>query len=134
MRAVTVGLLAMTAALALAGCQKKADGFSTILGQHRDGRYVGIGLYPAGTMWEQVAQEGAKAEGPAARLKDDDQIIVVIDSVTGEVRQCGNLSGYCVAMNPFTAKLGPQRSAPIPVIKHAADLQVEADATAAPAR
>ncbi len=36
-----------------------------------------------------------------AGLADDEQVIVVVDSDTGEIRQCGALSGYCVGMRPW---------------------------------
>ncbi len=36
-----------------------------------------------------------------AGLADDEQVIVVVDSDTGEIRQCGALSGYCVGLRPL---------------------------------
>ena len=86
------------------------------------GRYAGIGTFPAGRMWKQ--SEVAKAD-PADRragLSDDEQIIVVVDSHTGEVRQCGDRSGQCVSMNPWSAD---RKSPTLPATlqKHADELK-----------
>ena len=58
----------------------------------------------------------------AAKPEDDDVLIVVVDSDTGEVRECGNYSGRCVSMNPWTKAVGPQLRMPVRVDAHAADL------------
>jgi hypothetical protein len=120
-------LLGLTAALMLAGCSRDTQGAS---GEAR-GRYGGIGLYPAGQMWAQLAHP-APGNPAAARLDDDEQIIVVIDSRTGEVRQCGNVSGYCVALNPWGGALAVGQRAPLPLAKHADQLEREAAAAAKP--
>jgi hypothetical protein len=86
------------------------------------GRYTGVGLYPADGVWSQVAGAQASKDPAAARLDDDQQIIVVLDSQTGELRQCGNLSGYCVGMNPWARPAGPT---PARLAKHAAQLSQE---------
>jgi hypothetical protein len=67
----------------------------------------------------------------AAGLADDSEIIVVLDSLTGEVRQCGNRSGRCLAMNPWRS---PAATAPAALDKHAADLANEMSAGSPPAR
>jgi len=56
----------------------------------RAGRYLGAAVYSPGRMWTQIARAGAPADAAAATLKDDEQVIVVVDSATGELRQCGN--------------------------------------------
>lgn len=117
MKAISV--LAALAALSLAGCQRAADGFSAARGVH--GRYIGVGHFTPGPMWSQIVQPPAKdlaKAGPA----DDEQVIVVMDSATGEVRQCGNLSGRCIGMNPWAQPLAPGRVAPLTVAKHADEL------------
>ncbi len=60
---------------------------------------------------------------------DDGQVIVVIDRQTGEVRQCGNRSGFCVAMNPWKGT-GRDRTPRLPaqLNKHAADLVNDSEA------
>lgn len=87
------------------------------------GRYAGIGTYASDSLWAHV--QGAPPPGTpeAARLKDDSQIIVVVDRQTGEVRQCGNRSGFCTAMNPWK---GAAPSLPARLDRHADD---EAGAT-----
>lgn len=110
--------------LTIAGCNKSmavdADGTGS------RGRFSGIGTYPADRLWEQRKIETSANEGDRAALADDGQIIVVVDTQTGEVRQCGNNSGQCVRMNPW-----PKDTAvpPLPAAlkKHAADLQAEAE-------
>jgi hypothetical protein len=94
------------------------------------GRYAGIGIYPAGEMWDQVKRDSAPQGDAAARLDDDEQIIVVVDSLTGEVRQCGNLSGYCVSMKPWSGPMTGPQNAPVAVTKHATDLAVQAEGEA----
>lgn len=118
-------LLAMVlAAGAMSGCKPMSTA-SAVETHH--GRYLGIGVYPVGPMWAQVAA-AATADHAAATLKDDEQVIVVVDSNTGEIRQCGNLSGYCVGMNPWSHPLAAGRAAPLPLLKHAEDLAREAAA------
>jgi hypothetical protein len=79
---------------------------------------------------------------PTARQIDDQAIIVVEDSRTGEVRACGDLTGYCVGMNPWTLPLSAARHAPVAMSEHqqlpgnaaaaaAAKPQASADQTAA---
>jgi hypothetical protein len=80
-------------------------------------------------MWAEMPRPTAKADPAAARLEDDEHIIVVVDSHTGEVRQCGDHSGYCVAMNPWT-RTGPQTTLPVKLEKHASDLAAEDQASA----
>jgi len=96
------------------------------------GRFAGVGIYSADRMWSQIAGAAAPMSSATARLKDDQEVIVVVDSRTGELRQCGNLSGYCVGMNPWSKPLAQAQSAPLSVLKHAEDLeQVEAASAAA---
>lgn len=117
---------AALAALGLSGCNKPVDTVAGMFGGgHGKGRYFGIGLFPVGRMWEQVVPVDS-AKNPAASLpKDDEQIIVVLDSATGEVRQCGNLSGVCIAMNPWSKPLPPSHQAPVLLGKHAEQLDRE---------
>jgi len=65
----------------------------------------------------------ASQDPAAAKLADDEHVIVVLDSHTGEIRQCGDHSGFCVAMNPWTSTAAA--SAPVKLVKHAADLNAE---------
>ena len=124
-------IVSAVAALGLGGCQKAGEMPASGLGApHGKGRYFGVGLYPAGRMWPQlVAAETAK-DPAASKLADDEEIIVVLDSATGELRQCGNLSGACISMNPWAKPLAPSRVAPVLLGKHAAQLNEEAEAAA----
>lgn len=92
----------------------------------RQGRYAGIGTYPANPLWSHMRVAEPAKDGSAANVRDDSQIIVTVDSITGEVRQCGDLSGHCIAMNPWTGSLGAGRSAPVRVDAHASDQEAEA--------
>ncbi|MEO6040308.1 MAG: hypothetical protein ABIP41_00215 [Croceibacterium sp.] len=65
----------------------------------------------------------APSDPAAATIADDEHVIVVVDSITGEVRQCGDHSGYCVAMKPWSGG-----SSPAMLSKHAADLAAEESA------
>jgi hypothetical protein len=113
----------------VSACQKAEDiGSST--GSGPRGRYAGVGVYEAGRMWPQLVRAGAPQDAAGATLKDDEKIIVVIDARTGELRQCGNLSGYCVGMNPWSRPLGTGQAAPAPVAKHLDQLLQEDEVSA----
>ncbi len=117
--------LSATAALAACGVNDEQETAS------HHGRYLGIGVYPAGSMWSRMVQANRPADPAAATTADDEQVIVVVDSQSGEVRQCGNLTGYCIGLNPWRASLGQGQAAPIPVTEHAADLDRAAEAATA---
>src|SRR5436305_1908703 len=112
------------ATFGLVGCNRPlaADGGGS--GAH--GRYASAGVYPAGRMWSQIAGAPAPKDAATAKLGDDEHIIVVIDSQTGELRQCGNISGYCVSMSPWSRPA--PLSAPMALAKHADQLDAEAKA------
>lgn len=122
-------ILAVPAWLALAllgGCDRgRGDGMSH---PQRHGRYAGIGVFAPGNLWSRMALPKTKAVPQAATTADDEHIIVVVDSDTGEVRQCGDHSGYCTAMNPWTKAIAPQQHAPVTLTAHAADVAREAEA------
>ena len=82
-------------------------------GPHQGGRYSGIGLYGAGDMWQRLVTASRSRDAAAATLRDDEVVIVVVDSRTGEVRQCGNVSGYCIGSNPWAAPLGREQALPV---------------------
>jgi hypothetical protein len=121
---------ALIATACLAACDRAAPQPGP--GGYHGGRYLGIGTYPAGRMWSHMVASSPAAATDAARLGDDEQVIVTVDSHTGEVRQCGNLTGYCIGMNPWTGGLGAGQVAPIPVSEHVAD-QASGPAAAQPA-
>ena len=88
----------------------------------KHGRYSGIGLYAPGKLWSEIAPaDGEAKRDPAlARRADDEQIIVVVDSRTGEVRECGNYSGYCVSIPPWARIVD---GAPVKLNKHADEVE-----------
>lgn len=113
-------VLGALACLILAGCQKAEVRAANVFGSSARGRYLGVAVYTPGRMWEQIARAGAPSDAAAATLRDDEQVIVVVDSATGELRQCGNLSGFCIAMNPWSKSV-----APTALLKHAQRLDDE---------
>jgi len=116
-------LLPMLAAASLTGCGQPEAADNA----HRGDRYLGIGVYSAGGLWQHLIRKDAPKDRQAATLSDDDRIIVTVDSHTGEIRQCGNFSGYCVSSNPWKGHAPP---APASLSKHAADLAKEHEAAA----
>ena len=117
-RAILLGLTL----LGLAGCHKYAT--AEFGGAHPHGRYAGIGLFEPSKLWAKVQGDDSK-DPAAAKLEDDEIVIVVVDSETGEVRECGNYSGRCLSMNPWTKAVGPQQHTPVRVDAHAAELASE---------
>jgi hypothetical protein len=109
----------LIAVSALAACAKKAEGaadagWSPFGTTAKPGRYIGVGIYNPGEVWTRVVHAQPPAQG-TMKPADDQAIIVVVDSKTGEVRSCGDLSGYCVGMNPWKTPLPAEQSAPIVV-------------------
>jgi hypothetical protein len=116
---------------ALAACHRGA-GAAWPSGDDPHGRYVGVGIYSPGAAWTRLIQSGRPSSAVAARLADDQAIIVTTDSATGELRACGDLSGYCVGFNPWKAPLPASQTAPAPLTVHAAEPPVTNEAPAAP--
>jgi hypothetical protein len=106
-------IIVVAVAVGLGGCVKKSADAENDASAH--GRYSGIGTYVAGRLWQKMVVADNKDQ-TAAKLLDDDQIIVVVDSHTGEIRQCGNLSGYCIGMNPWTSHAA--QNAPVKLTIH----------------
>lgn len=124
MRVVGMGLVLL--GFALSGCQRSDGEYGD--SPRTQGHYAGIGTFDAGRMWSQAAGVAASKDPAAAKLSDDEHVIVVVDTRTGEVRQCGDHSGLCVAMNPWSGAAG--LTAPIKLEKHAAELEAEDQAKA----
>ena len=110
-------------ACALGACHQQETASSA--GPKSPGRYAGIGTFDAGRLWQETKTAPNSQDPAAANLADDEHVIVVLDSHTGEIRQCGDHSGYCIAMNPWTSG---GTTAPVKLNKHAADLSAESDA------
>jgi hypothetical protein len=121
MNARPLALIALIA-VGLAGCHKKAPedaaaadndqpGFFG-LGSHH-GRYGAVGIYTPSQPWARMVTQLSQNNPGAAQLADDQAVIVVSDSQTGEVRACGDLTGYCISMNPWKAALVGGQVAPV---------------------
>lgn len=82
---------------------------------HRGGRYEGIGIATPGESWSKIADAPKPDSDKAATVRDDDYLIFVTDTQTGEVRECGDHSGFCVKVQPW-AKDAP--SAPLALTDH----------------
>jgi hypothetical protein len=113
MKLLTVGA-AMIVAASLSGCDRPH------LQSSAHGRYVGIGIYNTGAQWTRMVGSDTPKVTPAARTIDDQVIIVVEDTETGEVRACGDLTGYCIGMNPWKKMLGSSQMVPINLTEHMA--------------
>jgi hypothetical protein len=116
-------------AACLSGCGQQPVSNSMEATAHHGGRYLGIGVYPVSDLWQHLAALRRDADPHAATLEDDTQVIVVVDSNSGEIRQCGNMSGHCIGMNPWASPLG-QGQATLGLDAHQADLTHAADAAA----
>lgn len=125
MRAAMLGLGVV--GLVLASCGRVPSPSPS--GPRAQGRYAGIGTFDAGRLWAQTTGAPSAPDPASARLDDDEHIIVVIDTHTGEVRQCGDHSGFCVTMNPWAAE-GARVLLPAKLGKHGSDLDAEAAAEA----
>ena len=108
------------AVLALGACKREAVSLDDDTPAHR-GRYSGIGINPPDMAWSKLNGVAKPVDKASASTADDTAVIVVVDSATGEVRQCGNLSGHCLGMNPWQRKLGPLQSAPASLSEHSAE-------------
>ncbi len=118
--------------LTLCSCQKVESAFPDGSTATR-GRYAGIGLYSTDTTWREAAQAQDPKDPALARLADDDIVIVTADSQTGEIRQCGNLSGFCITMNPWQADGKTLPHLPLKLLNHRhEEHETEAASTAKP--
>ncbi|QYE33020.1 MULTISPECIES: hypothetical protein [Sphingosinicellaceae] len=70
----------------------------------------------------------AKSDAADARIENDEDVIVVLYSDTGEVRQCGDHSGDCVGMDPWSGAKA-QGTLPARLTKHASDAAVQDQTT-----
>ena len=119
----------LSIALLVSGCNSAdmADNGSGTKSSH--GRYVGIGVVPTSSLWTQLdLTKPDKVDPAAATLGDDEHVIIVVDTRTGEVRQCGDMSGICTSMDPWAQKHDVSRKQPVKLLKHASDLVREAEA------
>ncbi len=119
--------VALLAALSIGAC-KKSD-WSPVSNASQHGRYLGVGIYGPGKPWTRLVADQKPKSDSVAQPIDDQAIIVVTDSTTGEVRACGDLSGACVGMNPWRANLANGQLSPVRLTGH--EKAVELDDAAA---
>jgi hypothetical protein len=135
--------IALLSLMALAGCGKKADTAAEAAsgifeGGPKPGRYVGVGIYAPTGAWAKLVQAQPDQDPSNAHMADDQAVIVVVDSRTGEIRSCGDLTGYCIGMNPWRTPLVDSRKTPVSLREHVDDPSTTAapstgpDATPAP--
>ena len=125
MVALAVGLCVL-----VGGCNR-ADEIDAGPAHKTLGRYSGIGIYEAGPLWSKLADQPIAKDPKAAKLSDDQHIIVVVDGITGEVRQCGDRSGFCVAMNPWANGSAGPVQLPVKLSEHGASPKSEEASSAA---
>lgn len=114
-------------ACTLAACN--GSEIARVDGHERAGRYQGVGIYSPDEVWTQQVVASTQSDKADAILDDDGQVIVVVDSKTGEIRQCGNMSAHCTTMTPWGTASATKLK------KHRVELRAEADAQdAQPAR
>lgn len=114
------GSLVVLPLLLLCACDEKAA--ETLEDAKLHGRYAGIGVFEASQIWQKVAGVPEAKDPAQAKTADDAHIIVVVDTETGEVRQCGDVSGYCLAMNPWKGTPG---ALPARLTEHVSAVPVE---------
>ncbi|HEX5181621.1 MAG TPA: hypothetical protein VFW19_00580 [Allosphingosinicella sp.] len=116
-----IAMPALTGLLLLGGCgSHSGEGGGSHMPRH--GRYAGIGVFDTGPLWSKMAVPKQDAAQRTATTADDEHVIVVVDTDSGEVRECGDLSGYCTSLNPWTSVIAPAQKTPVPLTAHAADL------------
>lgn len=91
------------------------------------GRYQGIGIAQPGARWSKIKDAPKSPSDAAATLRDDDYVVFVTDSRTGEVRECGDRSGFCTSILPWGHDV-PRP--PIALTEHASDDDVSNEAAA----
>jgi len=117
-RKVFVALAAV--ALGLCGCSKPNWEDTSADQAGGRGAYAGVGIYGPSRQWTRLIANQQAKDPAAARAIDDQVIIVVENSTTGEVRACGDLTGYCIGMNPWKAPLLASQITPVKLTQHVA--------------
>ena len=102
--------------LALGGCNPIAVTSEDQANHH--GRYSGVGIYGPSRQWTKLVATQQAKDPQVAQPIDDQVIIVVQDTATGEVRACGDLTGYCIGMNPWKTALVSSQIAPLKLTEH----------------
>jgi len=78
--------------------------------------YVGVGIYTPNVAWQRLVEASPQPNPALARKVDDQVVIVVQNSRTGDIRACGDMTGYCVGMNPWAKR--PGQLTPVSLTDH----------------
>ena len=128
--------MSLVLGLLIVGCNRPADptadaGSTTLFAPDR---FHGVGLYAPQQQWSHLVDAHSSKDERRAKPIDDQIIIVTEDSRTGEVRACGDLTGYCVGMNPWNTPLTGPRRAPVDVTQHVQDMSAAPNAGVFPTK
>jgi hypothetical protein len=117
MRLWKLSVLSLVGA-ALCGCNRAPTASPFTAGGR--GPYASVGIYSPGRQWTRLIANQQAKDPDVARPVDDQVVIVVQNSATGEVRACGDLTGYCIGMNPWKATLLSAQISPVKLTRHQA--------------
>ncbi len=115
---VLVAIAAAALTLTLCGCRRPVAAAMDYIQGSSHGRYASVGIYSPSRQWTRLIAAQQSKDAQLARPIDDQAIIVVQDTQTGEVRGCGDLTGYCIGMNPWKTTLTTAQIAPVRVTEH----------------
>ena len=105
----------------LASCKRSDVGDWAFGDATRHGHYGSVGIYAPGQSWKDLAARGMSTASATAKLGDDQAIVVVEDTDTGELRACGDLTGYCIGSNPWKQMLSASQVTPVSLTRHPDD-------------
>jgi len=115
---VALGLAVV--ALGASACRRISDADAAMDPTGQAGRigYIAVGIYTPSVVWQRLVEGGAQTQvkETSARKVDDQAIIVVQNSRTGDIRACGDMTGYCVGMNPWAKP--PGQLTPVSLTDH----------------
>ena len=115
---VAVVLLTLGASACRKAPAAGADAVQDPSGRAGQNGYVAVGIYTPGAPWRRLVAGSAQtsANTALARTADDQAVIVVQNSLTGDIRACGDLTGYCVGTNPWVRR--PGQLTPVSLTDH----------------
>jgi len=125
MRGYVIAVLVLLV-LGVSACRPKADAVADSsaarepdpAGRAGPTGYVGVGIYSPSLAWQRMVEASAQTTpSPALARKVDDQVVIVVqNSRTGDIRACGDMTGYCVGMNPWAKP--PGQLTPVSLTDH----------------
>ncbi len=106
-------VMSAAAVAILGGCNAPPPNASEAI----HGRYTGIGTYSPGALWSKIGSPRSAENPQMATTADDEHIIVVVDSQSGEVRECGDYSGICVSLQPWMKAVTKTQTSPVVITR-----------------